>query len=702
MSNINAKSINVGRLNVTENFIYHRGKKTKMLDVDASGNLCLTNSIFSNEPFKLGINICPGTTVTDGSANQILNAALDISGGLQLAFNDVTTMPTTNNLGSVSFFKDGSGNYRFFVCEMDTNSLPTWRAMTESHALASYWSKNGNDLFYTDGNVGIGTNAPSAYLHVESTAPVSNYAVPQVLITADAASNYNQWASLELRGSYIGNTVPYGVGIRTTYGHDINYRTYGDFSIYTADKDNGNAKTDRLTVTSTGDIGIGTTTPQAKLEVSGGDALIHEITVGRGATDGTTTATERNTAVGYQALYNNTIGYNNVATGYQALNKNTTGQYNVATGMNALRDNLDGGDNTASGTSALELNTSGNKNVAIGTSALLNNKVGNNNVAIGYNAGPTTNNLSNTISIGANVTPANSNSCVIGNPSQNINVGIGTSSPTEKLEVNGTVKATTFVGNLATTSLTGSITNAQLAGSIANVKLANSAITIAGSSTSLGGTITADDIAGQISSSTITNAQLAGSIDLTSKVTGVLPFANGGTGLSSVGSSGQVLSSTGSEMSWVNTTEHGPWTTTTSGIYYDSGNVGIGTTSPNAKLDVTGDIKATGDIISNVTSDIRFKTNINKIENPLEKISKINGYTYDWIQSDLHPYNGSDTGIIAQEVETMDLPGMVVTRSNGYKGVKYERLVPLLVESIKSLQETVTKQQEQINQLMKK
>ena len=37
-----------------------------------------------------------------------------------------------------------------------------------------------------------------------------------------------------------------------------------------------------------------------------------------------------------------------------------------------------------------------------------------------------------------------------------------------------------------------------------------------------------------------------------------------------------------------------------------------------------------------------------------EKISKINGYTYDWIQSDLHPYNGSDTGIIAQEVETID------------------------------------------------
>jgi len=133
-----------------------------------------------------------------------------------------------------------------------------------------------------------------------------------------------------------------------------------------------------------------------------------------------------------------------------------------------------------------------------------------------------------------------------------------------------------------------------------------------------------------------------------------------------------------------------------------SGALVFGTSPTITNLAVTGTITATGDITSNFTSDIRFKTNINKIENPLEKISKINGYTYDWIQSDLHPYNGSDTGIIAQEVETMDLPGIVVTRSNGYKGVKYERLIPLLLESIKSLQDTVAKQQEQINQLMEK
>jgi hypothetical protein len=67
-------------------------------------------------------------------------------------------------------------------------------------------------------------------------------------------------------------------------------------------------------------------------------------------------------------------------------------------------------------------------------------------------------------------------------------------------------------GSITNDDLAGSISNDKLAGSIANGKLANSAITIAGTSTSLGGSITADTIAGQISAGTITNAQLDGSI----------------------------------------------------------------------------------------------------------------------------------------------------------------------------------------------
>ena len=67
-----------------------------------------------------------------------------------------------------------------------------------------------------------------------------------------------------------------------------------------------------------------------------------------------------------------------------------------------------------------------------------------NNVAIGFNSGPTStgNNLSHTISIGANVKPANSNSCVIGDPSLNINVGIA--SPQAKLQVVGDISCNTL------------------------------------------------------------------------------------------------------------------------------------------------------------------------------------------------------------------------------------------------------------------
>ena len=66
--------------------------------------------------------------------------------------------------------------------------------------------------------------------------------------------------------------------------------------------------------------------------------------------------------------------------------------------------------------------------------------------------------------------------------------------------------------NYPASSLSGTITNSQLAGSIANGKLSNSAITIAGQSTSLGGSISADTIAENIGSSVITSGQLAGSI----------------------------------------------------------------------------------------------------------------------------------------------------------------------------------------------
>ena len=102
-----------------------------------------------------------------------------------------------------------------------------------------------------------------------------------------------------------------------------------------------------------------------------------------------------------------------------------------------------------------------------------------------------------------------------------------------------------------------------------------------------------------------------------------------------------------------------------------------------AGADVTGTIKATGDVIAFSSSDERLKDNLKLISDPLEKISKMSGYEFDWNDKQ-DTYTGHDVGVVAQEIEQV-LPEVVTERDDGYKAVKYEKLVPLLIESIKEL-----------------
>ena len=53
--------------------------------------------------------------------------------------------------------------------------------------------------------------------------------------------------------------------------------------------------------------------------------------------------------------------------------------------------------------------------------------------------------------------------------------------------------------------------------------------------------------------------------------------------------------------------------------------------------------------------------------------------------------------MIAQEVEALGLPGLVTTRDNGYKAVRYEKLVPLLIEAIKELSDKVSALEDKLN-----
>ncbi len=153
-----------------------------------------------------------------------------------------------------------------------------------------------------------------------------------------------------------------------------------------------------------------------------------------------------NTANGFHSLYSNITGSENTANGYQALLSNTTGSSSVANGFGALYSNTTGVGNTANGYNALLSNTTGFQNTAIGYQALITNTTGTYNTTIGSNADVLSNNLTNATAIGYNAKVGASNSMVLGGTGIDaIKVGIGTTTPSNVLDVVGASGDTTVM-----------------------------------------------------------------------------------------------------------------------------------------------------------------------------------------------------------------------------------------------------------------
>jgi hypothetical protein len=117
-----------------------------------------------------------------------------------------------------------------------------------------------------------------------------------------------------------------------------------------------------------------------------------------------------------------------------------------------------------------------------------------------------------------------------------------------------------------------------------------------------------------------------------------------------------------------------------------SGSLAVG---PIVNSGVAGRIDASNDVVAFSTSDRRWKDNITPIESPLQKLLELGGYEFDWREDKkVHGNKGHDVGVIAQEVEAV-LPEAVQTRSSGMKAVRYEKIIPLLIETIKEQQKQI-------------
>jgi hypothetical protein len=101
---------------------------------------------------------------------------------------------------------------------------------------------------------------------------------------------------------------------------------------------------------------------------------------------------------------------------------------------------------------------------------------------------------------------------------------------------------------------------------------------------------------------------------------------------------------------------------------------------------------------ANTTMHVCWHRNcsVSCVDNHRSLVNQLSGYEFDWIPMvGIHENEGHDVGVIAQEVEKI-LPEVVTTRDNGYKAVKYEKIVPLLIEAIKELSNEVKELKSQI------
>lgn len=157
--------------------------------------------------------------------------------------------------------------------------------------------------------------------------------------------------------------------------------------------------------------------------------------------------------------------------------------------------------------------------------------------------------------------------------------------------------------------------------------------------------------------------------------------------ITDVGTTGPVLhlaggSSTEGDITWPHneTMQIGYW------------NSGTSTFTETLRLETDGDLHADGNVIaySTTISDERLKKDVERIDNALDKICALSGYTFTYVHDDK-----VSAGVIAQEVEKV-LPSAVIERELAFQGddgvykiVQYDQLHGLLIEAIKELKEEI-------------
>jgi hypothetical protein len=205
------------------------------------------------------------------------------------------TVLTTSTLGSTA------GSYA-----IDHPGINTWKiGVTATNSSTFHIGNDTGGSFVNKilnitsaGNVGIGTTSPIMPLDVAADSGANAINI--------RARSLNDYGVLRFSNSTASEIIS------QIYIH----RTGTNIGALIFETNNGSSVAERMRITSSGNVGIGTTFPDAKLDVNG-DALINGLTIGRGGAN-----IGSNTALGLGALYSNTTGEYNIAVGASANTSN--------------------------------------------------------------------------------------------------------------------------------------------------------------------------------------------------------------------------------------------------------------------------------------------------------------------------------------------------------------------------------------------